>query len=85
MFFGGWLDPDVASTGVAGAEVTFNKEVDCAAMGAQVVQAISVPTKRQFKAFWTGISSLRFNSPARTDRQIDKTILYDFGQPFKGR
>ena len=72
MFFGGWLYPDAPSTGDAGAEVTFEEdEVDCAVMGTHVVKATSVPNKRHFKAFWGGISSLRLNSPAKTDRQDD--------------
>ncbi len=68
MFFGGWLYPDAPSVADAGAaatfnelrfnELTFNKdEFDCAAMGTHVAQATSVPTKRQCKAFRTGISS----------------------------
>jgi hypothetical protein len=68
MFFGGWLYPDapsVADAGVAAAfnelglnGLTFNKdEFDCAAMGTEVEQATSAPTKRKCKAFRTGISS----------------------------
>jgi hypothetical protein len=61
MFFGGWLYPEVASTGLAGAGVTLDEnEVACPAMGTDVAQATSAPTKRQFKAFRPGISSLRF-------------------------
>jgi hypothetical protein len=67
MLFGGWSYPDAAAIGVAGAEATFNKdEFDCAAMGTNVAQATSAPTKRQFKAFRTDISFLYFNSPTKT-------------------
>jgi len=47
MFCGGRLYPDAASTGLAGAEVTFDEnEVDCAVTGTDVAQATSAPTKR---------------------------------------
>src|ERR1019366_6491089 len=51
-------------------------------MGTHVVHATNVPTNRQFKAFRTCISSLLFNSPARTRRQDDTPC---FGTPFKGQ
>src|ERR1035437_5488739 len=51
-------------------------------MGTHVVHATNVPTNRQFKAFRTCISSLLFNSPARTRRQDDTPC---FGSPFKGQ
>jgi hypothetical protein len=50
MFFGGWLYPDVPSTGIADTEVAFDRdddedEFDCAAMGTDVAQATSAPAK----------------------------------------
>lgn len=72
IFLGGWLYPDALSTGFAGAEVPFDgDEFDCAAMGADAVQATSAPAKRQFKALRTGISLLRFTSQVKADRQDD--------------
>jgi hypothetical protein len=66
MFLGGWLYPDAPSLGVA--EVTFGgDEFDCAALGTPIVQAKSVPTKRQFKAFRTGISSSPLRFTAKTE------------------
>src|SRR5580698_5429660 len=69
MFLGGWLYPDTPSVAIAAAEVTPNEKdaLDCAAICA--AQATSAPTKRKCKAFRTGISFLRCNSPAKTDRQ----------------
>src|SRR5271156_6142216 len=52
MYFGGWLYPD--------------GEFDCAATGADTAQAKSAPSKRDFKAFRTDISFLRFNSRAKS-------------------
>src|ERR1019366_757874 len=51
-------------------------------IGTHVVHATNVPTNRQFKAFRTCISSLLFNSPARTGRQDDTPC---FRPPFKGQ
>jgi hypothetical protein len=70
MFFGGWLYPDAAWVGVVAAEVTSNEKdaLDCAAMGPDVAQASSVPTKKKCKAFRIGISSLRFKSPRKDPR-----------------
>jgi len=73
MLFGGWLYPDAASTGVTGTEDSLDRdEFGCAAMGIDVAQATSAATNRQFKAFRTGMGSLRFNSRAKTD--IDDTL-----------
>jgi hypothetical protein len=69
MYFGGWSYPEASLIGVAAAEVPLNgDEFDCAAMGTDITQAASAPAKRNFKAFWTGISSLNFNSSGKTDK-----------------
>jgi len=62
MFFGGWLYPDGLSLEIADAKATFNEEgLDCAARDIEVAQVRtpSAPAKKQFKAFRTGIGSLR--------------------------
>jgi hypothetical protein len=64
MFFGGWLYPDAVSLEAA---ATFNEDwFDCATMGTHFAQTTSAPTKRKCRAFRADISSLRFNSPAKT-------------------
>jgi len=70
MFLGGLSYPDAPAIGVAGTELLFNRvEFVCAAIGTDVAQATSAPTKKQFKAFWSGTSSPRFISQAKTDIQ----------------
>jgi hypothetical protein len=60
--FGGWLYPDAPSFATA-AELTFARDdLDCAAMGTDVKQATTIPTKKHVKAFCAGISSLLFNT-----------------------
>jgi hypothetical protein len=69
MFFGGWLYPLALSSGVTAGEVAFNEnELDCAARNKDVAEAKSAPARRNFKAFWAGISSLHFNSSGKTDK-----------------
>ena len=59
MFLGGWLYPDAASDGFAGAETAFDEDaVDCAARGRDAVQTTRAPAKRRFKAFRSGMSNL---------------------------
>jgi hypothetical protein len=70
MFFGGRLYPDVLSMGLDAADVAFVKAgFACAERGIDAHHATNTPTRRQFKAFRTGITSLRFNSPAKSERQ----------------
>jgi hypothetical protein len=68
MFFGGRSYPDAASLGAAGVAVAFDEdEFDCAATGKDAMQAKSAPTRRRFKAFWTGIvssASIHLQKPA---------------------
>jgi hypothetical protein len=71
MFFGGWLYPDAASTGVAGTEDAFDRDAPgCAAIGTDIAQKTSAATKRQFRVFLTGIPSLPFNSLANPTYRI---------------
>jgi hypothetical protein len=68
MFFGGRSYPDAVSLGAAGVAIALDAdEFDCAAMGKDAMQATSVPAKRRFKAFWTGIvssASIHLQKPA---------------------
>jgi hypothetical protein len=51
----------------------FTVEFDCAAMGEDVAQATSAPTKRKFKVFWAGICFPPLQSPQQ--KPIDKKIF----------
>jgi len=68
--FGGWLYPEGLCAGTACVEAAFSKdEFVCARTSADIEEATSAPTKRRLKAFWTRMSTLRLNFPAKTDRQ----------------